>query len=197
VLGDLHERYRSPGQYGREALRTVPLVIASRIRRTADAQVLVMLALALCVSFLGAARLRDGVALDLFLSDGGLLRIALPTLAALLGIVLEDAYADSARHSPLTLMRGPLIGIGLALIAGGFALPQLILYYGCAMGLVLCTAIRMFFPPVANPLQGVNAPADWLKRTGAGNGDWHGAGRGVAGVVALLVVMWMVYHLSR
>ena len=36
VLGDLHERYRFPLQYGLDALRTVPLVIISKIRRTAD-----------------------------------------------------------------------------------------------------------------------------------------------------------------
>ena len=51
VLGDLHERYRSPRQYGLEALRTVPLVILSRIRRTADPQVILMQAFALYVSF--------------------------------------------------------------------------------------------------------------------------------------------------
>ncbi|HEV3039193.1 MAG TPA: serine hydrolase [Candidatus Angelobacter sp.] len=33
VLGDLHERYRSPGQYALDAMRTVPLVIYSRTIR--------------------------------------------------------------------------------------------------------------------------------------------------------------------
>jgi hypothetical protein len=57
VLGDLHERYRSPRQYGVDALCTVPLVILSRIRRTADPQMLLIQAFALYVSFLGAAYL--------------------------------------------------------------------------------------------------------------------------------------------
>lgn len=34
VLGDLAERYRSPGQYLRDALQTVPAVVISQIRRT-------------------------------------------------------------------------------------------------------------------------------------------------------------------
>jgi hypothetical protein len=59
VLGDLHERYISPRKYVLEALRTIPLVIVSRIRRTADPQVLLMQAFAWYVSFLGAAWLRD------------------------------------------------------------------------------------------------------------------------------------------
>ena len=34
VMGDLSERYVSPGQYLTDALRTIPFVVASRIRRT-------------------------------------------------------------------------------------------------------------------------------------------------------------------
>src|SRR6516225_7621174 len=59
VLGDLHERYRSPLQYGVEALCTVPLVILSRIRRTSDPRVLLIQAFALYASFLTAAWFKD------------------------------------------------------------------------------------------------------------------------------------------
>jgi hypothetical protein len=54
VLGDLDERYRSPGQYGLDAARTVPLVILSRIQRTADSQALEIQAFACYLSFLFA-----------------------------------------------------------------------------------------------------------------------------------------------
>jgi hypothetical protein len=50
VVGDLHERYRSQGRYALDALRTVPLVIVSRIRRTADPQILVIQAFVLYLS---------------------------------------------------------------------------------------------------------------------------------------------------
>ncbi len=33
VLGDLHERYRSPSQYALDALKTVPFVLLSQLRR--------------------------------------------------------------------------------------------------------------------------------------------------------------------
>ena len=76
VLGDLYERYRSAGRYGLDAARTVPLVIASRIRRTANAQVLPMQAFALYEAFLGAAWFTNRA----FLSERwGLPRLAIPT----------------------------------------------------------------------------------------------------------------------
>ena len=65
VLGDLHERYRSPLPYAWEALCTAPLVIASRVRRTTDPQVLLMQAFALYMSFLGAAWFQDPALLQI------------------------------------------------------------------------------------------------------------------------------------
>lgn len=40
VLGDLYEHCQSPSQFVRESLRVVPMIIFSRIRRTAEPQVL-------------------------------------------------------------------------------------------------------------------------------------------------------------
>lgn len=47
VLGDLHEWYSSLVRYGFDALRTIPVVILSRVRRIGDPQVLLMQAVAL------------------------------------------------------------------------------------------------------------------------------------------------------
>jgi hypothetical protein len=176
VLGDLHERYSSSCQYGLDALRTIPLVIISRIRRTADPQVLLMQAFALYVSFLGAAWLKD----QPFLSEQwGLLRLAIPAAMAMLGLILEDAYAKPGRRSPLNLARGPLLGFGLALTSQGIlrvsnpdvAIPSWIAFYGCATSLLLSSAVRMLFPPATNQLQGANVPADWLKQSGTSLGN--------------------------
>jgi len=49
----------------------------------------------------------------------------------------------------------------------GLAVPSWIMFYGSALSLLLSSAIRMLFPPPTNQLQGVNAPALWLKRAGA------------------------------
>ena len=108
VLGDLHERYRSSGQYGVEAVRTIPLVIISRIRRIADPQVLLMQALVLYASFLGAAWLKNRS----FLSEQwGFGRLAIPAGMAMLGLILDDTYTNPGRRSPLRLARGPVIGL--------------------------------------------------------------------------------------
>jgi hypothetical protein len=55
VLGDLCERYTSPIGYLVEAIRTIPLVIAGRIRRTCDALLVLGEAQILLLTFYGAA----------------------------------------------------------------------------------------------------------------------------------------------
>jgi hypothetical protein len=169
VVGDLHERYRSPVHYGLDALSSVPLVIASRIRRTADPQVLLMHAFALYLSFVGAAWFQDQ---PFMRSQWGLLRLAVPVGVVLLGIILDDAYARPGRRAAMGLVRGPVLGLALALLSQSVfwaanapvGVPRQILFYGCGMGLLLSSAIRQLFPPVADQLLAVNAPALWLKR---------------------------------
>ena len=157
VLGDLHERYRSPGQYAWDAVCTVPLVITSRIRRTADAQILLIQAFVLYLSFLGAAWLADR---QLLHEQWGLLRLAAPPAIAMLGLLLEDTYANGARRSPSKLVRGPAIGLCFALLSQGLfwtgnpdlALPRSVTLYGCAMSFLLSSAVRILFAPVHNQL---------------------------------------------
>jgi hypothetical protein len=202
VVGDLHERYRSSGQYGLDALRTVPLVILSRIRRTADAQVLVMQAFAWYVSFLGAAWFQDG---SLLSAQWGLMRLAIPAGLAMLGLILEDAYAKPGRRSPLGLARGPVLGIGFALVSQGMfrmsnpdlALPGWITVYGCGIGFLLSSAVRMLFPPVANQLQGVHGPAHWLKQPGGQLGSSDAGMRVVKCFAVILLVLWIVYQVWK
>ena len=200
VLGDLHERYRSPRQYGVDALCTVPLVIISRIRRTADPQVLLIQAFALYVSFLGAAWFNDGT---LVRERWELLRLAIPAGTALLGLILEDTYASPGRRSLPSLMRGPMLGLGLALVSQGafwtgnpgLAVPRWIMFFGCAMSLLLSSAVRMLFPPGADQLQGANAPALWLKQAGGLAGNPQGIILFIKSVVAIVAVaiigVWM------
>jgi hypothetical protein len=197
VLGDLHERYTSPRQYGTDALCTVPLVIVSRIRRTADPQVLLMQAFVLYVSFLGAAWFKDGALLQ---EQWGLLRLAVPAGMALLGLILEDAYARPGQRSPLKVVRGPVFALGLAFLsqgvlrAGGpdLAVPGWIMFYGCAMSLLLSSAVRMLFPPATEQLQGANAPAFWLKQAGGPAGNRQGLI-----LVVVLVVLVVAYQLWK
>jgi hypothetical protein len=86
VLGDLWERYTSPRQYVVDALRTLPFVIWSQIRRTSDPLLLAMQVLAAFVFFGGLAG-QPG-------PDGGpvWLRAVVPAIAVAVAMVVRDAY---------------------------------------------------------------------------------------------------------
>ncbi len=170
VLGDLYEGCDSPGQYIREALLVVPMVILSRIRRTADSQVLLMQGTALYVSFMGAAWYEG----KSFLSeDSGLLRLAIPPAWVLFGLIVDDAYARPGKRSLFTQMRGPVVGLAFAylsqeaLLADNWllALPPKIMFFGSAAGLLLSVGVRFLFPSVIDRPAGAGGPALWLKHT--------------------------------
>jgi hypothetical protein len=194
VVGDLYERYVSPLHYCADALTTIPFVIASRIRRTADPQIVLIQAFSLFLSFLGAAWLKDRSFLSL---HGSLLRLAIPAAATMLGLILDDVYARPGQRSPKELARGPLIGIGLALAAEGalqifhpgLTIPGWTLAYGCATGLILTTSVRTLFPPATHQLRGSNVPADWLKTPAPALGNAKTGLRIIQGLVAVLAVM--------
>jgi hypothetical protein len=203
VLGDLYERYTSPRQYGLDALSTIPLVIASRVRRTADLQMLLIQAFASYVSFLVAAWLEGEAPLS---NHWEILRLAIPTVMAMLGLVLEDAYANPGRRLPLSLARGPVLGVGLTLTSqsifwvshSDWAVPRWTTVYGCAVSLLLTSAVRMLFPPAANQLQGINAPAAWLKQTTVSLASLPSIVRVLMGVAAVFTIailgLWTANH---
>jgi hypothetical protein len=79
-MGDLHERYVSLPQYLADALRTVPFVLASRIRRACNLPLTVFLALYLqFVVFQGNTQQHSPTA-------------TLPTVLAVLVLMLRDVY---------------------------------------------------------------------------------------------------------
>jgi hypothetical protein len=204
VIGDLHERYQSRLQYAADLLRAVPLVILSRIRRTADPQLVLTQVMALYVSFSGAAWLRGGTLLR---EQWGLVRLAIPVAMILLGLILDDAYAVPGTRSALSLIRGPLVGIGLALASQellsrgnpDLALPRWIAYYGCAMSFALSSALRFLFPPVTSQPLSTNAPLLWLKRTGGSVEIPARVVRAIkaAGLLLILAIaiLWIAEHL--
>ncbi len=200
VVGDLYERYTSPGRYCVDALSTIPFVIASRIRRTSDPQSVLMLVFSLFLSFLGAAWFKDR---GLLSAHSSLLRLAIPCGVAMLGLIFEDAYAKPGPRTPLSLSRGPMLGIGMALGLellfrvrhSHLAIPGWTIAYGCALGLVLTTSVRMMLPPAIHRFQGSNVPADWLKPSSANIGSAQASIRivkALAAVVAfLIIVTWI------
>ena len=153
VLGDLHQRYVSRRQYIVDALRTVPLVIVSRIRRTTDPQVLLMEAFALYMSLVVASRFL--VPISFLYDQWGLLRLAIPTAVALVTLIFIDAYADPKKKSFIKPMLQAAAGIAFAFLSQAtfwatdpsLAVPLDIMLYGSGGSLILLSALRMFFAP--------------------------------------------------
>jgi hypothetical protein len=68
------------------------------------------------------------------------------------------------------------------------ALPRWITFYGCAMSFLLSSAVRMWFPPVADQLQGANVPAQWLKQAGGSGGKPQGDVRVIKIIFVIVTV---------
>ena len=145
VLGDLHERFRCPRQYFFEAARTVPLVILSRIRRTTDAALLLLEALALFLALVTPARL---LSVSSFLTEQqGYLKLATLVAPALVALMLVDAYGS--RTARMTV--GPIAGFCAILVLSTnseLALPSFrMILLGSFAGMLLVGALRLYFSP--------------------------------------------------
>jgi hypothetical protein len=170
VLGDLHERYTSTGQYILEAIQVIPMVLLSRISRTADPQVLLVEALALFLSYMVGGWYQDRTLAFLY-ADGGSLKLALPCAMILLGIVLEDAYATPGKRSSLKALRGLIFGLGtacfgeaaLSAMRSRLAMPGWLMFYGSVIALLAVSVVRILFPPITDRPLGAGGPAFWLK----------------------------------
>jgi len=163
VLGDLRERNDGAQLFLYDALRTVPFVILSRVRRTTDSVVLLMEGFCCYVSYLAAAWVLSPA---MVAKQDGLLRLAIPGAIALVMLMLVDAYADPRKKS---LLR-PVLTVGLAFVAV-FAvhlarplLPETIMAIGSGMSMLFLLVLRFLFPPLADRPQQAQGPAFWQKQ---------------------------------
>lgn len=155
VLGDLHEKCKTPREYGLEAISVLGPVIISRIRRTTDLQVFLMEIFAVYLSFSEAAWWMGQKA---FLYDyAGFARLAIPTSVTVIGLLLCNAYADPAKES--SLIRPVLQSAGSVAFAWlgqavlfdtspQLAVPFAVMLYGSCISIVLVSTIRVLFPPI-------------------------------------------------
>jgi len=154
VVGDLWERYRSPWQFGLDAARTIPFVLASQIRRTSTFAGVVIHAFLLCVSVgVGVGRLWAAVA---------------AVSGALLGFILRDAYrrvpSVTVKHVALDLLYGAVGLLGsqaiVALLLPAWLLP-LSAYAACVAGFTVIFLLRLQNPSLGSvPRQALTyAPA--------------------------------------
>ena len=155
VLGDLYEKCETPRQYVSTAARVAPSVILSRIRRTSDAQTLVMGAMLLYMSFLGAAWFTDK---NLLNDQRMFWRLAMPVVIALVFLMLDDAWTSARTHSPVRLVRGAALGrgVGCVFVAGWMPLRAILLGFGA--GLLMISGVRILFPAETAKLQSAGGP---------------------------------------
>jgi hypothetical protein len=163
VLGDLRERNDGVQLFLYDALRTVPFVILSRVRRTTDSVVLLMEAFCCYVSYLAAAWVFSP---SMIAKREGLLLLAIPCGIALVVLMLADAYANPRKKSQLR----PVLAVSLA-FAAVFAihlarplLPMRIMAIGSGMSMLFLLVLRMLFPPLADRPQQAQGPAFWQKQ---------------------------------
>jgi drug/metabolite transporter (DMT)-like permease len=163
VLGDLRERNDGVQLFIYDALRTIPFVIISRIRRTTDSVVLLMEAFCCYVSFLAAAWVLQP---SIVATREGLLRLAIPGAIALFVLVLADAYANPRKKSFLR----PVLAVALSFACVFVVhmtyplLPGSMVAIGSGVSMLFLLVLRMLFPPMADRPQQVQGPTFWQKQ---------------------------------
>jgi hypothetical protein len=163
VLGDLRERNEGSQLFLYDALRTVPMVIVSRIQRTTDSVVLLMQAFCCYISFLAAAWTLDR---PMVYQQGGLLRLAIPCAIAIGVLMIADAYADPRKKSwlrPFLSVTVSFIVVFLVHLAHPL-LEQKMLAIGSGFSIMFLLMVRMLFPPLADRPQQAQGPAFWQKQ---------------------------------
>jgi hypothetical protein len=198
VLGDLYEQYTSAGQYLTGVLRLVPSLVLSRIRRMTDPQVLVMEAVALYMSFLAGAW-QWNLARPLP-EQNGVLAPAVPTLSALLALVLADAYAFPRKRTWAAPVIESSFALACALLSQAALLvtkPNLVLpsgstLLGSCIGVVLIATLRMLFPPGGHRLQRATVDGPAREASLAVNPAWY-----LAPLAVVVVVCWVFYKRVR
>ena len=148
VLGDLHERYVSASQYVRDALRTIPCVVWSQIRRTSPLLLVIAEVGVVYVAFLSALGLLEPLALS---SSSAPLRAGIPALAALAALVLRDAWSGRGPRPTALIAADAVLGVAgaafpqalLITLASPLALRPDVLLAGCALSLMLLSNVRI------------------------------------------------------
>ncbi len=143
VIGDLHERYRSPLQYVADALQLLPAIVWSQIRRTTDLQRLTIESCGLYACFLSAVLWLEPPS-----DPAVLLRVLIPTA------IMQSAFLVASAYAPGRL---PLVSatIAAACVLAARAFLALRLgpcVFGCVGGLLVICASRSLLRPRHQPI---------------------------------------------
>jgi len=159
VLGDLQERCQGPAQYLLDALRTVPHVIASQMRRSTDPRLVICEALALYLAFLTAPA-HPGARSLIF--DPAMLAPALiPVAASLVALRFIDTYSLTGARTRTVIMAQVALAVAITCAAEqilwieerAMALPRGALLQGGILACFLLWMLRMAMPADKSRLQ--------------------------------------------
>jgi hypothetical protein len=178
VGGDLCEMYRSPLQYGWQAARALPFLVASQARRNANFPLLGLQGLVLFACFNGLFAIADG-------GDAGQGEAVLATGASLLFALVREAYQKPERPSCRRAILETILLCGILLLFCPQVLPGLLgvrqpseflwpgfVLVGCLMaaipvlcclraGLILEVDRRL--PPLEEELSAQQLPLDYRR----------------------------------
>lgn len=186
VMGDLAERYLSPRHYLADALRAVPFVIASCVRRTCNVPHMGILAILLWFGvFYGRLQASWWVA-------------AIPTFLTIAALVLRDAYRTLTPEWP----REAAIDVGAAaasvlifeaataLLAPHLLLSRRALLVGFPIGFILLFFVRLQSPSGilrSRAIAGPMSKTEVLAEVGGLEAVWRRAIRVEIGAAAVVV----------
>ena len=152
VLGDLHERYVSTGQYVLDAARTIPFVVWGQIRRNSSASLAIAEVSAVYIALLSAlATLNPGALTD----SSAPLRPAIPSAAVLVALVLRDAWIGRRQRTSLHAAADAALGVACAVVpqtvlivvGSPLALPPNVCLSGSFMSVMLLSGVRIALVP--------------------------------------------------
>jgi hypothetical protein len=140
VLGDFSEMYRSPAQYGIQALRTVPILVIHLLRRRWDGVLVAIEACALLMAFHRAWRFAN---LPLLRGISDSLSLAIPAVAVLIGLTILDVYVDREKQPLKHLLSTAPVGLAAALLAGFFIeVPRIVIVEGVLIGAAILALVH-------------------------------------------------------
>jgi len=131
-MGDLSERYRSPRQYLMDAVHSLPLIIGSQIRRTAN------------IGRLGIVAATLFIVLRTMGSNNPLVA-ALPALLPTAALMLRDAYRTPP-PTPFTATRSRSAAIDVGVAAGSIFLWQALAALFAPQWLLAARALSVGIP---------------------------------------------------
>lgn len=192
ILGDMRERYQSPGRYFIEGARAIPFVILSRVRRVANGGTLLLEAMGMYAAFLAAGRLEEGN----LAGPLALWRLAVPPAALLCALLLGDTYAQpEERDGRSGLLYAGFAALAVAVAGDSLTVSRWVAIAGGGLSLLFVAGVRLYLPHGAGHTPLATGLAFARRETPVAGRRRHLPE--LSAVVAILVLLWLFHQTAR